>query len=724
MTTTPHTFQALCPKGLEVPLREELTALGLDATETRGAVVFQGTLRDGYQALLWSRIASRVVLSLSDADVESPEELYEWIWALPWGEHIRPLGSFAVSVTGVGTLEGGSRLTTLRVKDAIVDKLRTSSGERPNIETTSPDVRVHIYQAGTTYRAGIDLSRGSMHRRGYRDTGHEAPLKENLAAAILWWAGWRSETERRAWLVDPMCGSGTLVIEAACIALAMAPGLLRDPDGPSRWLGHDAPLWTTLCEEANERGRKAQALAPAILWGSDTDPQAIELSGRHARAAGVQHAVRFEKRDVADARPPNAELGVVVTNPPYGERLTATDKELKQLYSTMGDTFRRHFLGAEVVVLAEHEVLIDELGLRTKHRHVCFNGPIECRALVYSISTEAPRSEGAPKWRTAYLEAAKEFEGRLEKNARHMRKWAEREGVRCYRVYDSDLPQYAVAIDRYEDHLHIQEYAAPKTVDPKVAEARLRAVVELAPKILGVEISHSHLKVRRKQHHREQDQYQRQDPAASEFVATEGGLKVLVNLSGYLDTGLFLDHRVVRSWIREHSKDRDVLNLFSYTGTATLYAAAGGARTTTSVDLSRTYLEWAERNFALNGLSPQHHYLEHADVRVWLEEETNLYGLIFVAPPTFSTSKRMEGTLDVVRDHADLLHAAGRRLTPDGEILFSVHARGFKMAPELSDTFEITDVTEKAVPYDFRRQKPHKTFWLRLKKTLDAKEDL
>ena len=304
------------------------------------------------------------------------------------------------------------------------------------------------------------------------------------------------------------------------------------------------------------------------------------------------------------------------------------------------------------------------------------------------------------------------FANRLRKNQRHLARWARREGVTCYRVYDADLPEYAVAIDRYEEWVHVQEYQAPKTIDPQQAAARLADVVAVVPAVLEVAPERVVVKVRSRQ--RGNEQYRRRGEGGTAVEVQEGGLRFLVNLTDYLDTGLFLDHRLVRARIRELAGGRRFLNLFAYTGSATVYAAAGGALATTSVDLSRAYLDRAADNLVLNGFMTAEegggHNLVRADCMEWLGTQTSLprgerapYGLILLDPPTFSNSKRMEGILDVQQDHVRLIRSAAGLLDDDGVLLFSTNSRRFVLDVAALTDLVVDDITRSTVPPDFAR---------------------
>ncbi|MGB5455772.1 MAG: class I SAM-dependent methyltransferase, partial [Gammaproteobacteria bacterium] len=281
-------------------------------------------------------------------------------------------------------------------------------------------------------------------------------------------------------------------------------------------------------------------------------------------------------------------------------------------------------------------------------------------------------------------------------------------GIGCYRVYDADIPHYAVAIDIYQDWVHVQEYAPPKSVDSVKAFVRLDEAVDIISSVLDVSKSRIVVKTRKKQSGK--SQYERQDETGESLIVNENGLKFRINLKDYLDTGLFLDHRLTRQLIARLAHHKTFLNLFAYTATASVYAAAAGARSTTTVDMSNTYLAWAQQNMKLNHLLDKKHVFIREDCIKWLDEENNKgkrYQLIFLDPPTFSNSKRMDHTLDIRRDHVELIRQAMAVLADDGLLIFSCNARGFKLDEEALRAYAVRDITRMTTAEDFRRKPAH-----------------
>lgn len=717
-------FFATTAKGMEPLLVAELEGLGAQQIEERRAgASFAGPLETAYRTCLWSRVSSRILLPLATFPARDAAELYDGVRAVVWGDHLAPGQTLAVDFATSQSALSHSHFGALKTKDAIVDQLRDQRGGRPSVKRERPDVRVNVYLHADQATVSIDLSGESLHRRGYRASGGAAPLKESLAAAVLLLGGWPELAAARRPLIDPMCGSGTLLIEAALIAAERAPGLERAYFGFQGWRGHDCELWRRLVAEAKEREiTEARRLSP--IRGYDADPRAVRAALANIERARLHGKVHVERGALTECAPPGGwEGGLVVTNPPYGERLGALSTPLEpapaadglgRLYQQLGDVLRRRFPGWTALVLTSDLELAKQIGLRAARRHILYNGALECRLLQYPLSSEPVRGQG-PAWRRPTPGPGSEaFANRLRKNARHLAKWARREGVSCYRLYDADLPEYAVAVDRYERWVHVQEYECPPTVDAAQAAARLRDVVALVPEVLEVEPEDVFLKVRRRQ--RGTAQYGKLATRGRLLPIAEGGYRFLANLSDYVNTGLFLDQRLLRALLGRLAAGRRFLNLFAYTGTATVYSAGGGAVSTTSVDLSPTYLTWAQKNLDLNRIRGPRHRLVRADVRRWLAEERSRYGLVFVAPPTFSNSSRMSGSFDVQRDHIELLTSIAERLEPDGVIVFANSFRRFKMESELLTGLEVENISAKTLPPDFARHPRAHNVW-RLRRT-------
>jgi 23S rRNA (guanine2445-N2)-methyltransferase / 23S rRNA (guanine2069-N7)-methyltransferase len=718
-------FFATAPRGLSDLLARELCALGAgELRERRGGVRFRGSIETGYRACLWSRVASRILLEL--AEFEAPDEaaFYRAVTACDWAVHIDPARTIACEFTGSHPTITHSHYGALRLKDGICDRLRAETGSRPDIELARPAVRVFAHAQAHRITLSLDLAGEGLHRRGYRTEAGEAPLRENLAAGILLRARWDEAAARGAEFLDPLCGSGTLVIEAAMIAADRAPGLLRDYFGFLGWRRHDAALWQRLQSEARARGR---SVLESAVRGSDVDPRALAASMGNAQRAGVQGLVRFEQRSIDEVRPLGALPGLICTNPPYGERLGDT-RQAAKLHAALGHVLRAHFAGWDAAILTADGEAARALRLRSYRTHELWNGAIACRLL--RIDLGAPGSvdaEAAHREReAAALESAgaQMFANRLEKNLKRLGRQAQRAAVACYRVYDADMPEYAFAIDRYVEantgalHLYVQEYAAPKQIGVEDVRRRRREALSTLPRLFSVSPERIHLRLRTRQRGAAQYQPMHEGDGAaagSAITVEEGGLRFRVDLDSYLDTGLFLDHRLTRARLRERAQGARFLNLFCYTATASVYAAAGNALSSLSIDLSNRYLEWAEQNFRLNGLDRARHRLERADCREWLRNASlEPFELIFLDPPTFSNSKRMQGVLDIQRDHVELIGQCMQRLAAGGLLVFACNAQRFRLDAQVEQRWRLCDVSAETLPFDFaRNRRIHRCFEIR-----------
>ncbi|MHB8536244.1 MAG: bifunctional 23S rRNA (guanine(2069)-N(7))-methyltransferase RlmK/23S rRNA (guanine(2445)-N(2))-methyltransferase RlmL [Sulfuricaulis sp.] len=710
---TPLKLFATCPKGIESLLADELRMLGAgDVKETRAGVAFTGTLATAYRACLWSRVASRILLPLAKFAAATPEALYQGVQTIAWKEHLAAEGTLAVDFTGLGSGITHSRFGALKVKDAIVDQLRDEFGVRPSVDTARPDLRVNVYLHLDEATVSLDLSGESLHRRGYRAQTVEAPLKENLAAAILLRANWPAVAKENGALVDLMCGSGTLLIEAATIAADMAPGLAREYFGFLHWKQHDDAAWADLLDEAHRRRETGRARLPPI-YGYDHDPLAIRAARDNIKRAGLGNLIVAQQRELDACLPESSPTGLVVANPPYGERL-GPGSELPALYAELGSQMKKCFPGWRGAVFTGNPELGKSMGLRARKMHKLYNGAIECKLLHFDITPENTVVERAPRpFEIRPGSSAEMFANRLRKDLQHFGRWARRQEIFAYRLYDADLHEYNLAIDVYESdrrYAHVQEYEAPDTIDPDKARQRLQHALGVIPLVLEIPREQMFFKQRRRQ--KGGTQYEKLGESGKFHEVREGSCRLLVNFTDYLDTGLFLDHRATRALLGELARGKRFLNLFGYTGSATVHAALGGATATTTVDMSRTYLDWARRNFELNGLRADGNELIPADVLAWLgENRQRRYDLIFLDPPTFSRSKRMEDYLDIQRDHEQLIKDTAALLAPDGVLIFSTNLRRFKIERAALAEFAVEDITRRTLPPDFERDpKIHQCF--------------
>ena len=721
MNAAPLRFMATAPRGLADLAAREIRALGMsEVSERTAGVRFAADLQAGYNACLWSRVASRVLLEVADFQAIDTDAFYAGARALDWRAHIDPSRTLACEFTGQHPTITHSQFGALKLKDAICDQLRDATGSRPSIDLVRPGVRVVAHASGPRVLLYIDLAGEGLHRRGYRLQSGEAPLRENLAAGLLLRAGWPEMAAAGGAFLDPLCGSGTLPIEAAMIAADIAPGLRRDYWGFSGWQGHDAALWTQLLE--NARGR-VRASVPNAIRGSDRDGAVLRNAAANAARAGVAALVQFTACDVGAVRPEGAAAGLVCTNPPYGARL-GDEAAARAAHRELGAVLREHFAGWQAAVLTAAGEGAHELGLRTFRTHELWNGALPCRLLRIDLAdpgapARAPGAVRLPDPELAASPGAQMFGNRISKNLRLLGKTARTQGVSNFRLYDADMPEYALAVDRYEEagsgaaHLYVQEYAAPDSIEPAAAARRRAEALAALPAATEVDPARIHVRVRRRQ--RGASQYTRVAQQGQYTCVEESGLKFLVNFSDYLDTGLFLDHRLTRQRLRAAAAGRRFLNLFCYTASATVYAAAGGARHSLSIDLSTTYLDWAAENFRVNELARADHELLRADCREWLvSARPASWDLIFLDPPTFSNSKRMNGVLDTQRDHLELLGQCMRLLAPGGLLLFSTNAQRFKLDEAALGQWAVADISAATIPFDFKRNpRIHRAYELR-----------
>ncbi|ESS56354.1 ribosomal RNA large subunit methyltransferase L [Enterobacter cloacae S611] len=689
-------------RGLEELLKTELEKLGaMECRVVQGGVHFEGDTRLLYQSLMWSRLASRIMMPLGECKVYSDLDLYLGVQAINWTEIFNPGATFAVHFSGLNDEIRNSQYGALKVKDAIVDSFTRKNLPRPNVEREMPDLRINVWLNQETAHISLDLSGEGLHLRGYRDRTGIAPIKENLAAAIVMRSGWQPGTP----LLDPMCGSGTLLIEAAMAATDRAPGMHRGHWGFSGWAQHDDAIWGEVKADAQNRAREGLAAYESRFYGSDSDARVIENARKNARRAGIGELITFEAKDVAQlSNPlPQGPYGTVISNPPYGERLES-EPALIALHSLLGRLLKAQFGGWNLSLFSASVDLLNCLQLRADRQFKAKNGPLDCVQKNYHLAENTGEAK-APAM-------AEDYANRLRKNVKKLEKWARQEGIECYRLYDADLPDYNVAVDRYADWVVVQEYAAPKTIDAQKARQRLFDIIAATIHVLGIAPNKLVLKTRERQ--KGNNQYQKMNEKGDFIEVSEYNARLWVNLTDYLDTGLFLDHRIARRMLGQMSKGKDFLNLFAYTGSASVHAGLGGARSTTTVDMSRTYLEWAERNLRLNGLSGRAHRLIQADCLGWLQETDEQFDLIFIDPPTFSNSKRMEESFDVQRDHMRLLEDLKRLMRKGGTIMFSNNKRGFRM--DLDGLAKLglkaQEITQKTQSQDFARNRQIHNCWL------------
>lgn len=718
-------FFATAPGGLSELLKEELLTFGAEElkVQPRG-VGFSGGLEVAYRACLWSRLANRIFLTIADVELSNQEELTRQVSQIGWQKHMDTDSTFAVSFSGKGMGIDHSHYGALMIKDGVVDYFRDKTNSRPSIDTVEPDLRIHGHLNRNQLTLSLDLVGYSLHQRGYRE-GQQvtAPLKENLAAALLMRAGWPAIAKQGGCLYDPMCGSGTFLIEAAMMASDLAPGLYKSEVMQLNfWKMHDRVLWQKLIAEAEKREAEGLRELPDI-YGSDASHKSLDIAYEAIEKAGYDDSIEIKQMTVEQGRRwGDWQQGLVICNPPYGERLGELE-EVKALYSGLGNYIKAEFDGWHSGIFTCNPELGMFLGIKAKRSHNFFNGALECKLLRFDLAPEFYREPAVKMGANLIEEIQKvkpelcESEGaimvsnRIKKNLKQLKKWAKNNDVHAYRVYDADIPEYALSVDFYQtldagEWLVVNEYAPPKTVDRGKAKARLHQALAAMPVAFPeIEVTQMIFKLRQRQSG--SAQYEKLDDSKAFYSLIENGTKLRVNFTDYLDTGLFLDHREVRALVAKESQGKSLLNLFCYTATASVEAAVWGAKSSLSVDMSKTYLYWAEHNQMHNKVDNRKHLFKQADVLAWLKEQSvepeKTYDVIFMDPPSFSTSKRMDGTLDIQRDHVALIHQAMALLNANGVLIFSNNLRKFKLDVNGLEAFDLSDLTKSTMPKDFQR---------------------
>ena len=765
-TTTPNSSSAAsaelsldliitCADGLEAPLQTELTSFGIASEiKSTGRLAVTGTLRDLYTICLWSRVASRVLMLIKRKNINTEydvaEQLYGLAKSVDWTEQFKLEQTFAIRLSVDKRVAVSQQFAMLRIKDAIADTFNEVYDSRPNVDSKNPDFSVFATVNDKQAELYLDLSGTSLHRRGYRVAMTEAPLKENLAAALLYSAGWHKKNEEGNAplynaLIDPMCGSGTFIIEALLMHCDYAVGIDKAANqfGFYEWQHHDDALWQQMIDDAQTRFRDALAITneqpdtlPLIL-GFDADSGAILATEKNLIAAGLQDLLPLldlETRaldQLSSVLKPLVDDGrlsnpLVITNPPYGERL-GDEEMIKPLYHALGLILQDSFAGIDidpmVGILAANVEQVDILPIKEPKTLRCHNGAITVYFRYGTlIAGQTGNLVSRFEKREIEVEEGQDFINRLQKNLAKLKKLAKKDTVSNLRVYNADLPDFKVAVDLYGDYVHVQEYAPPKTIPPETAKKRFNLALMGIREVFGINREQIFIKTRARQSGN--DQYSKQgntEKRGKFYVAREDGAYFYVNFTDYLDTGLFIDHRNMRARIKDNSRNKSVLNLFAYTCTASVHAALAGAKKVTSVDLSQNYLDWGKQNFVLNGLdvSRNKYQFVAADIFEWIKDNTEQFDIIFIDPPTFSNSKKFQGTFDVQRDHSALINRAMNRLTSDGVLYFSNNFTRFELDEQLTERYDIVDITQKTIGFDFDVKKPiHQSFEIRHRQSL------
>lgn len=699
-------FIALTSIGIENLLVDELTELGATVSkQTVGSVRFEADSLLAQKVCLSTRFATRVLMLIEEKEgVNDKDSLYKFARLQPWQEWFGPTQTFAVDFNGTNDSLKNTQFSGLVIKDAIVDYFNDLFEQRPNVDKQDANVRVVARLNRHGVSLYIDYSGPRLSERGYRQGQGKAPIKEHLAAAIIKRSGWLENVNQP--LFDPCCGAGTILIEAAGMARNEAPGLFREGFAFERLPSFRVAKFKELKEQL-----LANITDPKLwLIGHDYDAQVLDKAIANAKRAELDTVIKFKQSDATKLTSVAKLPGVVISNLPYGERIGSM-AELVNLHRSLGVGFKKHFNHWKLALLGMDESLFKLLKLVKQKRYKFKNGPLDVELNLYQLDDKqvSLTTDDKP---ALNFEGSMAFANRLKKNKQGLKNWLKQNQVHAYRVYDADIPEYNVAVDIYGDSAVIFEYAAPKEIDEKTSEKRLQDVISLTAQQLDIASENIAVKVRKKQ--KGEEQYTPMAKQNRTMVVEEFGAKFKVNLFDYLDTGLFLDHRLARRYIQENAKDKRFLNLFAYTGTASVHAALGGAKAITTVDLSKTYLKWGQDNFALNDISNTRYRFEQADCLKWLEHAQGQYDLIFLDPPTFSNSKRMKDAFDVQNDHIKLLTWVKKILSPSGTLIFSNNKRGFVMDEVglMGLGLKAENISEKTLSPDFKRNKKIHNSWL------------
>ncbi|CAL4326422.1 bifunctional 23S rRNA (guanine(2069)-N(7))-methyltransferase RlmK/23S rRNA (guanine(2445)-N(2))-methyltransferase RlmL [Buchnera aphidicola] len=669
--------------GTEKLLEKELLFIGAKKLNViNGGIYFEANELLLYKSLMWSRIASRIFLCIKKFKISDKEELYSNIYSINWTKIFCVKNTFLINFKGINNIIRNSLFGALIIKDAIVDQFNKTYSARPNINPINPDIRIKSFLFNdNTIHIMLDLSGPALNKRGYRKNSHSTPIKENLGAAIVLNSEWNNSIP----MIDPMCGSGTLLIEAAMIACDRAPGLKRLKWGFESWKKYNKNVWINVVKEAEKRFKIGiKKCLKNHFIGYDYNPTVIENAKINASNAGLSKIIKFFTQNLNDLKNVYsiATIGIILSNPPYGER-QQTESQLVGLYIQLGVSSKRYFQNWKLSIFSSSKFLLNFLQMQSDKEYILKNGALNCIQKNYTIFSNKLNIED------------NEYSNRLKKNFNKLKKWTIREKIECFRVYNADLPNYNIIVDIYSKWLVIQEYKAPKLINCKKSHKRLCHAIYYAKEILSIDINNIIFKIRQK--NKNKTQYKKLFDSNSFIIIKEYNAKFLVNLVDYLDTGLFSDKRLIRKLLGVMSPGKDFLNLFSYTGTASVYAGLGKANSTTSVDISNTYIEWSIRNMSINNLNGSNHNFIKADCLNWLQKNNKKFDLIFINPPTFSNSKNMKKSFDLKRDYLILMRYLKSTLRYNGNIIFSSSTRNFNINIDSLEKIKLyaKNITEK-----------------------------
>ena len=693
-----------CPRFTEDLLRQELTEMQVPVEkEVPGGVYVPFETINVYKICYYSRIANRVLLQLKQVRATDPKIMTQDVKAFEWEEHFSDKTSFIVDCHETTDVFRNSKFASQIVKDGIVDRFAEMDLNRPKVDPKNAQIHVHLFFFSDKGLVSIDLSGGSLHERNYRVEAGKAPLKENTAAAFLKRAGWRKGVSKP--LLDPMCGSGTLLIEAAGIAADLPAAYFKKKFGFEHWKGHNVFEFRSVVQDGEEKYRKNLKLIPKII-GMDIDKHAVYNARDNIKSAGLSKYINVfsgDARNLEDiSNNFDGNQGLIAFNPPYGERLGNTE-QLAADYTLIGTQMKRFLSGWTCSIITSSRHLASCIGMKAYKKNKLYNGGL----LTYLYHYEIICAEDRIPETDAGMEM---FKNRLIKNKRLLKKWLTKNNVTSYRLYDADMPEYSAAIDIYENKwIHLQEYAAPKTIDPRNSRKRLGHILSVLPEFTNISAENMFYQQRQKQS--DSNQYNKQNENEFRVKMNENGLQFYIDLKRSLDTGIFLDLRLIRKYIGELAQGKVFLNLFAYTGTASVYAAANGAKATYTVDPSKTYLNWCADNFTLNNLNWDNHFRIQKDCLQFLNETKEKFDLIFIDPPAFSNSKSRTDIFSIQDDYIELLNRAIKVTNRGGKIIFSNNFKRFNFENDKINCSSITEITDKTLSQDFNKSKYKHRCW-------------
>ena len=662
-------FFARCAAGFEDVLAQELATLSLRRVRAQvGGVSFSGRKADAYACCLWSRIATRVQLVVARVDATDAQALYEGVRSISWEHQVREGATLAVSAHGTNDELRNTAFVALKVKDAICDRLREVRGTRPDIDGKDPDLSVNVAVHPKKATVYVNLSGASLHRRGYRQEGVQsaAPLKETLAAGMLYASGWLETMEAGGALVDPMCGSGTLAIEAAMMLAHLAPQALRTRWGFEGWAGHDEAVWERVLERsAAEVDYARMAGAPLILAG-DIDGDVVRLARANAERAGVDGLIDFFVDDAANLGRHlrgvvrRVGSGLLVVNPPYGERLL-TDSDLPRVRDALAaavDALPRTW---SAFVMSPDAGIESALGRQATSVLPCHNGPIPVDVRGFDLgcdprTVEVAALSGAQCRVRVADPASAQFAARFRKAARDRLRWARREGVSCLRLYDADVPDFAFAIDLFEDeggtrHVLVAEHPRPAAVDERRSLRRLFDACRLVAAILGI----AEQDVVCRAWERGGGARPNRERERLELVVREAGMAFGVDLAGKPDCGLPLDERGLRARVAVLARGRRVAVMGGLASATAVVAAASGASFVAVQEAWPDRVRLVETSLARNGVGGRRCAVTRAETDAWIARELKArrtYDVVVVAPQLRAADAESMGRLERLAERA------------------------------------------------------------------------